>query len=114
MRKVGYKDSLPEEIQQKQIEQYVELFKLFDEYSDLIVRVSFWNLHDGQSWLNAFPWNRVNYPLLFDRDRRPKPAFDAVYATLRTPQSVHAAVERRDPNSRVAHQQLIGRVAEAS
>ena len=70
--------------EQKQVEQYVELFKLFDEFSDLIERVSFWNLHDGQSWLNYFPWNRVNYPLLFDRNRRPKPAFDAVYATMRT------------------------------
>jgi GH35 family endo-1,4-beta-xylanase/lysophospholipase L1-like esterase len=104
-----YKYGLPEAIQQKQIEQYVELFKLFAEYSDLIVRVSFWNLHDGQSWLNYFPWNRVNHPLLFDRNRRPKPAFDAVYATLRAPRSVHAPIERRDPNSRVAHQQLIAK-----
>ena len=85
-----YKNGLPAEIEQKQIEQYVKLFKLFDEYSDLIERVSFWNLHDGQSWLNYFPWNRVNYPLLFDRNRRPKPAFDTVYAMLRAPRSVHA------------------------
>ena len=86
-----YKDGMPEEIQQKQIDQYVELFKLFDEYSDLIERVSFWNLHDGLSWLNHFPWNRVNYPLLFDRSRKPKPAFDAVYATERqAPRSIHA------------------------
>jgi GH35 family endo-1,4-beta-xylanase len=79
-----YKDGLPEEIEQKQIEHYVELFKLFDENSDIIERVSFWNLHDGQSWLNYFPWRRVNYPLLFDRNRRPKPAFDAVYKSLKT------------------------------
>ena len=77
-----YKDGLPDEIEAQQIEQYVALFELFDEYSDIIARVSFWNLHDGQSWLNYFPWRRVNYPLLFDRNRRPKPAFDAVYASL--------------------------------
>jgi endo-1,4-beta-xylanase len=81
-----YKDGLPEVIEQKQIEQYVELFKLFAENSDIIERVSFWNLHDGQSWLNYFPWRRVNYPLLFDRNRRPKPVFDAVYSSLDTPQ----------------------------
>ncbi len=104
-----YKDGVPAEIEQKQIDQYVKLFKLFDEYSDMIERVSFWNLHDGQSWLNYFPWNRVNYPLLFDRNRRPKPAFDAVYAALRTRRSVHAPLERRDPNSRAAHQQLIAK-----
>ncbi|MEM8734410.1 MAG: endo-1,4-beta-xylanase [Planctomycetota bacterium] len=77
-----YKDGLPKEIEDQEIAQYVALFKLFDEYSDIIARVSFWNLHDGQSWLNYFPWNRVNYPLLFDRDRKPKPAFDAVFELL--------------------------------
>ncbi len=77
-----YKDGLPDEIEQRQIEQYVELFKVFDQYSDMVARVSFWNLHDGQSWLNYFPWQRVNHPLLFDRDAKPKPVFDAVYAVL--------------------------------
>lgn len=77
-----YKDGLPESIEQQEIDQYVELFKLFDEYRDVIERVSFWNLHDGQSWLNYFPWQRVNYPLLFDRNRRPKRTFDAVYDFL--------------------------------
>jgi GH35 family endo-1,4-beta-xylanase len=77
-----YKDGLPKQIEQQQIDQYVELFKLFDRNSDIIERVSFWNLHDGQSWLNYFPWRRVNHPLLFDRDRKPKPAFDAVYDSL--------------------------------
>lgn len=74
-----YHDGLPDEIAKQQAEQYVELFELFDEYQDIIVRVSFWNLHDGQSWLNNFPWQRVNHPLLFDRNRQPKPAFDAVF-----------------------------------
>ena len=55
------------------------------------------------------PWRRVNHPLLFDRQRRPKPAFDAVYATLRAPRSAHAPIERRDPKSRTAHQQLIAK-----
>ncbi len=106
-----YKDGIPDEIQQKQIEQYVELFRLFDEYSDIIERVSFWNLHDGQSWLNYFPWRRVNYPLLFDRQRRPKPVFDAVYESLRnaTSASSHAPIPRRDENSKIAHEQLLAK-----
>jgi hypothetical protein len=78
-----YKDGIPTEIQKEQIEQYVALFKLFVEYNDIIERVSFWNLHDGQSWLNYFPWQRVNHPLLFDRHRQPKPVFDAIFQTLR-------------------------------
>jgi GH35 family endo-1,4-beta-xylanase len=110
-----YHDGLPDEIQTQLADQYAALFRLFDENHDLIARVSFWNLHDGQSWLNDFPWKRVNHPLLFDRDRRSKPAFDAVYGVLspapkpipsrhQAIQAVRpggnpaAAVERSDPN----------------
>lgn len=82
-----YKDGMPTEIETQLIDQYVALFQLFDEYSDTIARVSFWNLHNGQSWLNYFPWQRVNYPLLFDRDRQPNRAFEAVYKTLNVPGS---------------------------
>ena len=77
-----YRDGCPPEVLARQAEQYGELFGLFAKYSDVIERVSFWNLHDGQSWLNSFPWNRVNHPLLFDRQRNPKPAFDRVIDVL--------------------------------
>jgi endo-1,4-beta-xylanase len=77
-----YRDGCPPEILQRQAEQYAQLFRLFRKYSDVIARVSFWNLHDGQSWLNGFPWRRVNHPLLFDRQGKPKPAFDAVLKAL--------------------------------
>ncbi|MCB0321629.1 MAG: endo-1,4-beta-xylanase, partial [Bdellovibrionales bacterium] len=77
-----YKNGLPNDIEQQEIEQYVALFRMFDEYQDVIARVSFWNLHDGHSWLNYFPWNRTNYPLLFDRDLKPKPAFAEVVRVL--------------------------------
>jgi lysophospholipase L1-like esterase len=102
-----YQNGLPAEIAAKQTDEYAEIFKLFDENSDLIERVSFWNLHDGQSWLNYFPWRRVNHPLLFDRNRQPKPAFNAVYQVLERKEPDHTAVERRDENSRLAHQQLL-------
>lgn len=73
------------EAQQKQLSaEYLALFQLFHDYRDIIERVSFWNLHDGQSWLNYFPWNRTNHPLLFDRERRPKSCFDAVHSFLST------------------------------
>jgi GH35 family endo-1,4-beta-xylanase len=77
-----YPDGITDELQQQLASQYVELFKLFVENRDIIARVSFWNVHDGDSWLNRFPWERVNHPLLFDRQRLPKPAFDAVYHFL--------------------------------
>jgi endo-1,4-beta-xylanase len=78
-----YADGCPPEILQRQAEQYGQLFRLFHKYSNVILRVSFWDLHDGQSWLNYFPWRRVNHPLLFDRAGRPKPAFDAVIEALK-------------------------------
>jgi len=76
---VVYADAQPD------AEQYAQLFQLFRKYADVIARVSFWNLHDGQSWLNDFPWQRVNYPLLFDRNGQPKPAFEAVIKVLSSP-----------------------------
>ncbi|HJS07014.1 MAG TPA: endo-1,4-beta-xylanase [Pirellulales bacterium] len=104
-----YRDGLPAEVAEKQARQYAELFKLFDDNSDIIERVSFWNLHDGECWLNYFPWRRVNHPLLFDRNRRPKPAFDSVYEVLQNKPPAHTAIERQDENSRLAHQQLLAK-----
>ena len=77
-----YRDGCPPEILQRQAEQYAQLFQLFRKHADVIARVSFWNLQDGQSWLNVFPWQRVNHPLLFDRASQPKPAFAAVIHAL--------------------------------
>jgi endo-1,4-beta-xylanase len=77
-----YKDGCPPEILQRQAGQYARLFQLFRKYSGTIMRISFWNLHDGQSWLNDFPWKRTNHPLLFDREKKPKPAYDAVMQAL--------------------------------
>lgn len=77
-----YRDGCPPEILKQQAEEYAQLFRLFRKHADGIARVSFWNLHDGQSWLNYFPWQRENHPLLFDRNGQPKPAFDAVMQAL--------------------------------
>jgi endo-1,4-beta-xylanase len=41
---------------------------------------------DQTSWKNNWPVRgRTNYPLLFDRAGRPKPAFDAVIRALQRP-----------------------------
>lgn len=77
-----YRAGCPPEVLQRQAEQYGRLFQIYRKHADVIERVSFWNLHDGESWLNDFPWKRVNHPLLFDRARQPKPAFDAVMKEL--------------------------------
>jgi endo-1,4-beta-xylanase len=74
-----YTENLPDSIQQKLTNRYVELFELFKKHNDKIDRVTFWGLNDGQTWLNNFPIRgRTNYPLLFDRDYEPKPALHAL------------------------------------
>jgi endo-1,4-beta-xylanase len=46
--------------------------------------IGFWGTHDGRSWLNDYPVKgRTNYPLLFDRQYMPKPAFYAAVAALK-------------------------------
>lgn len=77
-----YRDGCPPDVLERQAEQYAQLFQLLRSHADVIARVSFWNLHDGQTWLNYFPWRRANHPLLFDREGQPKPAFEAVRKAL--------------------------------
>lgn len=76
-----YAGGLPDSMQVKLTKGYEDLFKLFLKHKDKISRITFWGVNDGQSWLNGWPIaGRTNYPLLFDRNFKPKPAFDAVIA----------------------------------
>lgn len=74
-----YPNGLPDSVQTKLADRYVEIFKIFDKHADKISRVTLWGLHDGISWKNDFPIRgRTDYPLLFDRDLKPKKALDAL------------------------------------
>ncbi len=74
-----YTQGLPMAQQKQLADRYEELFKLFYKKKDKIDRVTVWGLHDGMSWKNDYPIpNRINYPLLYDRNRKPKLAFEAV------------------------------------
>ena len=64
---------------------YAELFGIFVQHHDVIDRVTFWGVTDGDSWLNNYPTRgRTNYPLLFDRSGKPKSAFDSVLQQAKT------------------------------
>ncbi|RYJ36675.1 Endo-1,4-beta-xylanase [Flavobacterium anhuiense] len=74
-----YPKALPDSIQNKLAERYASIFKLFLKHKDKISRVTFWGVHDGQSWLNDWPIKgRTNYPLPFDKDLRHKKAYDSI------------------------------------
>jgi len=74
-----YAGGLPESMQQELAQRYADLFGVYLKHRDVVTRVTFWCVTDGDSWLNNWPVRgRTNYPLLFDRGGQPKPAFQAV------------------------------------
>ncbi len=78
-----YRHGLPPEIQQKLAKRYGTIVREIVRHP-AVTMITFWGTHDGRSWLNAFPIKgRTNHPLLFDRDYKPKPAFDAVIKALK-------------------------------
>lgn len=80
-----YPGGLPDSVARVQADSYAGLFRLFLKYKS-VTRVTFWGVDDGQSWLNNWPiQGRTNYPLLFDRNLKPKPAFFRVIETAEKP-----------------------------
>ena len=71
-----YSKGVPQRVLKQQAKRYKSLFKLFLRYSDIIERVTFWGVWDGNSWRNYLPMKgRTDYPLLFDRNFKKKPAY---------------------------------------
>jgi len=79
-----YPNGLPEDVQQALAKRYADLFAVFWKHRDVVTRVTLWGVTDRESWLNNWPVRgRTSYPLLFDRDGKPKAAFDAVLMTAK-------------------------------
>ena len=80
-----YAGGLPDAVQETLARRYAELFDIFVKYRASIGRVTFWGVTDAGSWLNNFPIRgRTNYPLLFDREGKAKPAFFSVLGTAKS------------------------------
>lgn len=78
-----YPDALPDSVQDALARRYAEIVALLRRHKDKIGRVTFWAVHDGQSWRSYLPIRgRIDHPMLFDRQGRPKPAFWAVAKTV--------------------------------
>ncbi len=74
-----YAAGLPDAVARTHATRYRQAFEMFLRHKDVIGRVTLWGTHDSDSWLNNFPVRgRTDYPLLFDRQGLPKPAFFAV------------------------------------
>ena len=75
-----YANGLPDEQQRQLATRYADIFGLIVKHRNRVSRVTFWGLSDADSWLNR---GRMNHPLLWDRQRQPKPAFHAVVDLLK-------------------------------
>jgi endo-1,4-beta-xylanase len=70
---------LPDSTQRQLAQRYGDMFAVYLKHRDILDRVTFWGVRDGDSWLNGWPVRgRTNHPLLFDRAGQTKPAFQAV------------------------------------
>ncbi|HJX92359.1 MAG TPA: endo-1,4-beta-xylanase [Pyrinomonadaceae bacterium] len=80
-----FTSGLPQSLQDDQAKRFADLFSVYLKHRDVIDRITFWGVTDGDTWLNNWPVRgRTNYPLLFDREGKAKPAFDAVMNIARS------------------------------
>ena len=69
-----YPDTLPAAINQQLAARYQDLFAVFRRHQNSLSRITFWGVHDAQSWRNNWPVKgRTDYPLLIDKNRQLKP-----------------------------------------
>jgi endo-1,4-beta-xylanase len=71
-------ENVTDAVLEQQAERYREFFDMFREHSDVISSVTTWGIVDSNTWLSEFESMRDDFPLLFDGNLQPKPAFWAV------------------------------------
>lgn len=60
-------------------DRYLDFFELFLKHEDKIKRVTLWGVADPDSWRQNWPIRgRTDFPLLFDRDYKPKPIVESI------------------------------------
>lgn len=68
-----YSEGLPDSVYQEVMDRYTGFFEMFLKHHEKITRVTFWGVHDGNSWRNDWPIEgRTDFPLLFDRNYQMK------------------------------------------
>jgi endo-1,4-beta-xylanase len=74
-----YPDCLPKEVAEQAAQRWADIFDLYTRHSAHVRAVTLWGVSDRYSWLNNWPVRgRTNYALLFDRQLRPKQAWQRV------------------------------------
>lgn len=76
-----YAQGMPKEIEEKFEQRYMDFFSLFLKHHDKISRITLWGISDKNSWKNDWPISgRTDYPLLFDRNYKPKRVINKIIA----------------------------------
>lgn len=79
-----YVEGMPDSMAMAHAQRYADIFRIFLKHSDKVSRVTFWGVDDGHSWKNNWPIRgRTDYTLVFDRQQKPKMAFDSIVALKR-------------------------------
>lgn len=74
-----FANGLPDSVATALHNRYADFFHLFLKHKDKISRVTIWGIGDAQSWRNYWPvYGRTDYPLLFDRNLKPKPVVQTI------------------------------------
>lgn len=69
-----YTEGLPADVDSLWNQRMSTVMDILVRHSDVISRVNFWGVTDGETWRNDWPMKgRKDYPLLFDRNYRMKP-----------------------------------------
>ncbi|MAW93733.1 MULTISPECIES: endo-1,4-beta-xylanase [unclassified Leeuwenhoekiella] len=74
-----YPEKLPDSVNNAFNARCLDFFKLFLKHEDKLDKVTMWGVNDGNSWRNNWPvGGRTDYPLLFDRQNKPKGVVDSI------------------------------------
>ncbi|MGC4070267.1 MAG: endo-1,4-beta-xylanase [Polyangiaceae bacterium] len=65
---------LDAKLEERLAARYHEIFNVFRDQAKRLTSVTFWGVADDRTWLNYFPTDRKNYPLLLGHRREPKRA----------------------------------------
>lgn len=78
VNKDGKLTEFTSELAAAQAKRYREIFDVYLKHAGKISAVMTWNVTDNSSWLRNHPAPHATWPLLFDGEGQPKPAFWAI------------------------------------
>ncbi len=79
--------TVPDSIIAEQGYRYRDYFQAFRQLKGKISSVTLWGIADDDTWLDSFPINRLDLPLLFDTNLQAKPAYWGVVDPSQLPGS---------------------------